>query len=75
MGDSARGGGSGELLVDNWFITTRRWKEHVRSEGEKESQTCTGLPQDIHSMLALCNRGKVYSTAEFPERIVNKMLS
>ena len=71
MGDSARGSVSGELLVDNWFITARRWKGHVRSEGEKESQTRTGLPQDIHSMLALCNRGKVYSIAEFTERIVN----
>lgn len=67
MGDSARGGGSGELLVDNWFITAGRWKGHATSEGEKESQTW-----DIHSMLALCNRGKVYSTAEFPERIVHK---
>lgn len=72
MGDSARGGGSGELLVGNWFIPARRWKGHARSEGEKECQTHTGLPQDIDSMLALCNRGKVYSTAEFPERIVNK---
>ena len=72
MGDSARGGGSGELLVDNWFITAGRWKGHATSEGEKESQTCAGLPRDIHSMLALCNRGKVYSTAEFPERIVHK---
>lgn len=72
MGHRARGGGSGELPVDNWFITARRWKGYVRSEGEKESQTRTGLPQDMHSTLALCNRGKVYSTAEFPERIVNK---
>ena len=52
MGDSARGGGSGELLVDNWFITAGRWKGHATSEGEKESPTCTGLPRDNYTQYA-----------------------
>ena len=74
MGDSARGGGSRELLVDNWFITAGRWRGHATSEGEKESQTRTGLPRDIHSMLALCNRGKVYFYCRIPRENSPQML-